>query len=157
MLYSLTLYHVIVHYMIWYVVVLYYRLPTAGSMLPSEACGAAAPLLQRHAGQKITHQTSQKWNSVGKCHWKSIGQFQYTSTEEITILRKIQLESEIPLETRHGKSIGKCHWTNPRRFPRCRSLACNPFTPTTTTNTNTNNNSNDNDSTNSHTNNHITG
>ena len=48
-------------------------------LAPRDAVNSQLYALRRpgtQSGQNITHQNSQQWNSMWKCHWTSIGQFQ---------------------------------------------------------------------------------
>ena len=58
----------------------------AGGDVPDEATFAEAML--KESGQNITHQKSQKWSSMGKCHWKFIATFQWKSTGKWQSFRK---------------------------------------------------------------------
>ena len=54
----------------------------------------------KQSGRNIAHNESQKWNSIGNCHWESIRHFLW--------------ESDNPLEPSTAKCqfVGKCHWTS---------------------------------------------
>ena len=95
------------YFILFYFIELHYitlNAPALGDALRAKKAGPPS------FGATTTRQISQKWKSVGKCHWRSIG----------TIPVNIHWTSGNPVEHTtdklnfpgkcHWKSIWKCHW-----------------------------------------------